>query len=199
MSKNNEPFILASSSPRRSELLKEAGYEFEVLPSGIDENAYPADGLSVFEYASILAKAKAFAVALKHPGRLVLGADSIVRQDDSIIGKPADAKDADSIIRRLFASPHELVSAVAFICIDTGTELIDTDVTTVYPKKISEDNIVDYVKSGDWKGKAGAYGIQDPQSDKFIERIEGSFTNVMGLPMEKTSRYLDRLLRLRTQ
>jgi septum formation protein len=197
MSKNNEPFILASTSPRRSELLKEAGYEFDAVPSGIDENTYPADGLSVFEYASILAKAKAFAVALKYPKKLVLGADSIVRQGDSIIGKPVDAADAESIIRRLFSGPHELVSAVAFICIDTGTELIDTDVTTVYPKKISEGNILDYVKSGQWHGKAGAYGIQDPHTDKFIERIDGSFTNVMGLPMEKTSRYLDRLLRFR--
>lgn len=197
MKKSSESFILASSSPRRYQLLKDAGYAFEVVSSNIQENAYPADGLGGAKYASVLAKAKAFDVALKYPDRLVLGADCIVEQNGDIIGKPADESDAKAILERLFSKPHQVISAIAFICIVDGTELIDTDSTTVYPRAVTDENIREYVKTGEWEGKAGAYGIQDPETDRFIEKIDGSYSNVMGLPMEKTVRYLDRLLNIR--
>lgn len=179
-------FILASASPRRSALLSGAGFRFDIIPSQVDEDAYSLEGIGAGELTRILAKAKAFDVAMRHKDRLVVGADCVVSVDNHIIGKPKDVCDAERIIRLLFAKPHQVITSVAFIAINDGIEITETETTTVYPKKLTDRQIADYLATGQWEGKAGAYGIQDPQTDDFIDRIEGSYTNVMGMPMEKT-------------
>ncbi len=187
-------FILASTSPRRSCLLSEAGFHFEIIPSQVDEDAYPLAGIGASELTRILAKAKAFDVTMRHRGRLVVGADCVVSVDEHIIGKPKDARDAERIIRLLFAKPHQVITSVAFIDINRGIEITETESTTVYPKRLTPEQIADYLATGQWEGKAGAYGIQDAQTDDFIDHIEGSYTNVMGMPMEKTVEILHSLL-----
>ncbi|MGB2807649.1 MAG: nucleoside triphosphate pyrophosphatase [Sedimentisphaerales bacterium] len=177
------PIILASSSPRRKQLLAEAGYNFTPVHPDIDEPAFVGEGISPCEYAERLALAKAKSVAEKFPDSLVIGADTVADFGGEIIGKPADAKEAEEITRRLFSRAHKVITAVAIVRISDGTEIIESDSTTVYPKKLTDNQIAEHIKGGSWRGKAGAYAIQEG-GDEFVERIEGSLTNVMGLPME---------------
>ena len=181
--------ILASKSPRRRQLLSEAGYEFIVIPPGIDESAFGADGIEASEYAERLALAKAKSVALKHPDSLVIGADTVVDFAGQIIGKAADAKEAEQITRKLFSAPHKVITGIAIVRCCDDIEIVDSDTTTVYPKKITAGQIAEHIKGGSWRDKAGAYAIQE-NGDEFIEKIEGSLTNVMGLPMELLERIL---------
>ena len=188
----NVPIILASSSPRRKQLLAEAGYNFTCVDPDVDESAFEAEGISPCEYAERLALAKAKSVAEKFPDCLVIGADTIADFEGEIIGKPADAKEADEITRRLFSRPHKVITAVAIVRIVDGTEIVKSDSTTVYPRKLTNKQIAEHIKGGSWRGKAGAYAIQE--QDEFVERIEGSLTNVMGLPMELVHRLLRRFI-----
>jgi septum formation protein len=183
------PIILASASPRRRQLLAEAGYKFTSVSPHIDEPAFLADRISPCEYAKLLALAKAKSVAQKHPDCLIIGADTIVDFCGQIIGKPNDAKEAEEITRKLFSKPHKVITAVAIVRLNAGTEIVEHDSTTIYPKKITDKQIAEHIKSGSWRDKAGAYAIKE-KDDEFIERIEGSLTNVMGLPMELLSRLL---------
>ncbi len=185
----NIGIILASSSPRRKKLLAEAGYEYTCVIPDVDESAFYTEGLNPCEYAERLALAKAKNVADKFPDRLVIGADTVADFRGEIIGKPTDAKEAEEITRRLFSRPHKVITAVAIVRISDGTEIVESDSTTVYPKKLSDKQIAKHIKGGSWRGKAGAYAIQEG-GDEFIERIEGSLTNVMGLPMELVHRLL---------
>jgi len=186
-------FVLASGSPRRKELLAEAGYEFTVFVPEIDESAFLAEGVNPCEYAARLALAKAKNVAAKFPDCLVIGADTVVDFDGEIIGKPKDAKEAEQITKKLFSKPHRVITAVAIVRESDGTELVESDSTTVYPKKMSDEQIAKHIKSKSWQDKAGAYAIQE-DGDEFVERIEGSLTNVMGLPMELLGRLLGRII-----
>jgi septum formation protein len=194
------PIILASASPRRRQLLAEAGYKFTVVPPDIDESAFLTEAIDPCEYAKRLALAKAKSVAQKHPASLakdgtsrqdciVIGADTVVDFNGQIIGKPNDAKEAKEITRKLFSAPHKVITAVAIVRLNDGTEIVESDSTTIYPKKITDKQIAEHIKSGSWQNKAGAYAIKETD-DEFIERIEGSLTNVMGLPMELLSRLL---------
>jgi septum formation protein len=182
-------FILASASPRRKELLKEAGYNFEVVPPDIDESAIPAEGIEPRECAKRLALAKAKSVAARFPNRLVIGADTVVDFEGEIVGKPCDAKEAEEITRKLFSRPHKVITAIAIVRLSDGIEIIESDTTTVYPKKMTEKQVAKHIKDGTWRGKAGAYAIKEG-ADEFIEKINGSLTNVMGLPMELLERML---------
>jgi len=184
--------ILASASPRRRQLLAEAGYEFNVVVPDIDESAFSKQRLSCSEYAERLALAKAKSVAARFPDCLVIGADTIVDFDDRIIGKPADANHAEQIIKKLFSAPHKVITAVAIVKMADGVELLESDTTTVYPKKLTRDQIAGHIKSLSWKDKAGAYAIKE-DGDEFIEKIQGSLTNVMGLPMELLKQMLEKL------
>jgi len=188
----NVPIILASSSPRRKQLLAEAGYNFTCVDPDVDESDFDTEGISPCEYAERLALAKAKSVAEKFPDCLVIGADTIADFEGEIIGKPADAKEADEITRRLFSRPHKVITAVAIVRIVDGTEIVKSDSTTVYPRKLTNKQIAEHIKGGSWRGKAGAYAIQE--QDEFVERIEGSLTNVMGLPMELVHRLLRRFI-----
>lgn len=175
--------ILASASPRRKQLLTEAGYQFEIVKPDVDESAFPTQGISTREYAETLALAKARSVAPLYPDRLVVGADTIADFAGEIIGKPVDADDAQCITKKLFSAPHKVITGVAIVRLCDGIELVESDVTIVYPKPMTTEQITEHIKGGTWRDKAGAYAIQET-GDVFVERIEGSMTNVMGLPME---------------
>lgn len=182
------PIILASSSPRRKQLLAEAGYNFTSINPDVDESDFDTEGISPCEYAERLALAKAKSVAEKFPNCLVIGADTVADFEGEIIGKAADAKEAEEITRRLFSRPHKVITAAAIVRIVDGTEIVKSDSTTVYPRKLTDKQIAEHIRGGSWRGKAGAYAIQE--ADRFVERIEGSLTNVMGLPMELLQRLL---------
>lgn len=182
-------FILASVSPRRKQLLAEAGYKFTVVRPDIDELAFPVEGIEACEYAERLALAKAKDVAQKHPDNLVIGADTVVDFEGQIIGKPTDAKDAEQITKKLFSKPHKVITGIAIVRLCDGIELSECDTTTVYPKRLTSEQIAEHINSESWRDKAGAYAIKE-NGDEFVERIEGSLTNVMGLPMELLKRLL---------
>jgi septum formation protein len=185
--------ILASASPRRKKLLAELGYTFAVVAPDIDESGFEAKRIGPCDYAKRLALAKAKNVAGDFPDRLVIAADTVVDFDGGIIGKPADAKNAERITRKLFSRPHKVITAVALVRLKDGIELVESDTTTVYPRKMSEQQLAEHIKGGSWQGKAGAYAIQE-DGDEFIEKIDGSLTNVMGLPMELLERMLEKVV-----
>jgi len=185
--------ILASASPRRKQLLAEAGYKFTVVPPDIDESAFSAKGLKACEYAEQLALAKATNIAKKHPDCLIIGADTVADFKGQIIGKPADAEDAKQTTKKLFSGPHRVITAVAIVRLSKGIELSESETTTVYPKKLTAEQIREHIKSKSWQGKAGAYAIKE-EGDEFIEKIDGSLTNVMGLPMELLEQLLKRVI-----
>ena len=182
-SDDDEVLILASQSARRRGLLAEAGYRFQVVPSSVDESAFPAAGVDAADYAGRLALAKAMEAAVRFPRRWVIGADTVVDCDGLIIGKPADAAEAEQIVRRLFSRPHKVITALAIVRQVEGLQRVAKDTTVVYPRPMSEEKIARHIQGGTWQGKAGAYAIQET-GDDFVERLDGSLTNVVGLPME---------------
>jgi len=186
------PIILASASPRRRELLTQAGYQFEVAPPDVDESSFAVVDVGADEYAERLALAKARSVAERFADRVVIGADTVVDFAGEIIGKPADARQAEQITRKLFSAPHKVITGLAIVRLSDGTELVASDTTTVYPKRMTAKQIAEHISGGTWRDKAGAYAIQET-GDQFVERIEGSLTNVMGLPMELLERMLARV------
>ncbi len=190
---DNRRFILASASPRRKELLAKAGYDFDVVVSGVDEAKFGSEGLDSEQLVKVLAAAKANYVADKYPDRLVLGCDTVVDMDGEIIGKPEDADDAERIIRELFSRPHFVISGVALVKKDSQVSICKAVTTKIFPVKLTSEQIAEHIESGSWEGKAGAYGVQEV-GDKYIERIEGSYSNVVGLPMEITSELLGKYL-----
>ena len=181
--------ILASASPRRRELLAQAGYAFDVVPPGVDESAHLGGASGPRAHAEELALAKAASVASRYPDHLVIGADTVVDFNGEIIGKPRDAADAERITRKLFSRPHRVITGLALICLSEGTEIVRSDVTTVYPREMTEEQIAAHIAGRSWEDKAGAYAIQET-GDAFVQRLEGSLTNVMGLPMELLERLL---------
>ena len=184
--------ILASASPRRRQLLAEAGYRFTTVVPDIDESTFPLTGIIVSEYAKCLALAKAKSVAGKYTDSFVIGADTVADFNGQIIGKPAGAKEAEQITKKLFSAPHKVITAIAIVRLSDNTEIVESDSTTIYPKKLTAAQIAEHIKNGTWRDKAGAYAIKEC-GDEFIERIEGSLTNVMGLPMELLQRLLENL------
>ena len=159
MAEESARIILASASPRRKQLLAEAGYQFTVCRPDIDESAFVIHGVAPREYAEKLAMAKATSVAEKFPESLVIGADTVVDFKGQIIGKPADERQAEQITRKLFSAPHKVITAVAIVRLTDGIEIIQSDSTTVYPKRMSDAQIAEHIRSGSWRDKAGAYAI----------------------------------------
>jgi septum formation protein len=173
--------ILASASPRRQQLLAEAGYRFLVAPSDIDEDM-PGAGLSPGDLAERLAELKADAISLKFPGNVVLAADTVVAFLDAVLGKPKNAADARRMLRLLSGTAHSVITGVAVFHRAASHFRHAREVSAVHMRELTDDEIDAYVASRNWQGKAGAYGIQDP--DPFVTRMSGSRTNIVGLPME---------------
>ena len=180
--------ILASSSPRRQELLREAGYTFEVRPADVDESDF-APSLHPAEVAELLARRKAEAVAEKFPDEVVLAADTVVALGQQTLGKAADAADARRILRSLGGTHHEVITAVVVKHGATGTLHQRTVRSSVSMRAMSDAELEAYIATGLWEGKAGAYGIQD--DDPFVTRIDGSLTNIVGLPMDEARSMLE--------
>ena len=176
--KNLQPLILASGSPRRAELIKEITNDFEVIPSGAEEITQP--DRSPEENALYLAKLKAEDVARKYPGRWVLGADTIVVLRDQLIGKPVDEADAQRILRRLSGQEHQVITAMALV---NGQCFQEAVVSTVQIKSLTDQEILDYIATGEPMDKAGAYAIQGTGSF-LVESYSGSYSNIVGLPIE---------------
>ncbi|NLF32529.1 MAG: septum formation protein Maf [Planctomycetes bacterium] len=177
-------FVLASRSPRRRQLLLEAGYRFTVIAPPLAEPPTVPAAVAPSQHAESLAYFKARSVVERYrPTLPVLGADTVVALGDRLFGKPADAADARRILAALSGTRHEVITGVALIDPD-GCRLIASDVTHVRMRPMGRDELEAYIASGLWEGKAGAYGIQD-RDDPVVERIEGSFSNVVGLPLEQ--------------
>ena len=178
--------VLASRSPRRADLLTRAGYEFEIAPADIEERLL--DGETPAAHVRRLAGDKAARVARDHPESIVLGADTVVVIDDVMLGKPADDADAAGMLRRLSGRTHEVLTGVALHT--TSNHRDDVASTRVTFRELTAGDIAWYVGSGEPAGKAGAYAIQG-RGSRFVTRIDGSYTNVVGLPIA----LVDRLLR----
>jgi len=178
--------VLGSGSPRRRELLARAGVAFEVAPADIDES--PRSGEVAEALAVRLACEKALAVARRigaGPARLVLGADTIVVLGTDVLGKPVDRADAERLLGRLVGRAHRVLTGVALVASDrpgAASRLVESRVVM---RPASDDEIRRYVATGEPLDKAGAYAAQG-EGRRFIERIEGSESNVIGLPLEET-------------
>jgi len=172
--------ILASASPRRADLLREAGIAVEIHPAHVNEDVQP--GESPEAYVRRVAEAKARAVSERMPGRFVLAADTAVVVDGEILGKPADEEDAARMLRLLSGRAHLVISAVCLM--KDGQPVVPTEVesTVVEFAALTAPQIGWYVASGESMDKAGGYGIQGLAS-RFVTRIAGSYTNVVGLPV----------------
>lgn len=180
--------VLASGSPRRQELLAGLGLRFSVRPADVDETPHPGEAAATL--VARLAGAKAAAVG--HPGELVLAADTVVTCEGLVLGKPADADEAGAMLRRLSGRDHVVTTGVAARLVATdGTEQgATTTVTTrVSFVDIPTDELDWYVGTGEPLDKAGAYGLQGLGA-RFVRRIEGSPTNVIGLPLAETAELL---------
>lgn len=173
--------ILASNSPRRRDLLLKAGIEFTVQPAAVDESLRP--GESAAEYVKRVARAKALAVArTAGPGNLVLGADTTVVIAGQILGKPRDASGAAQMLCLLSGGAHYVVTGICIVRAPEKIEAWKHEASTVFFKPLSEETIRRYVATGEPLDKAGAYAIQGLAAE-FIERVEGSIDNVVGLPV----------------
>ena len=170
--------ILASASPRRAQLLKAAGIRFETRAADVDETPLPGELPDA--YVQRLAREKAEAVARTAPGRVVLGADTTVVVDRRILAKPADAAEAREMLEQLAGRPHEVLTGVALV--GAGQPAVAVASTAVWFAPMTSEDIAWYVETGEWHDKAGAYGIQGRIS-RFVARVEGSYTNVVGLPV----------------
>jgi septum formation protein len=181
---NNSTLILASSSPRRQELLREIGIPFQVHAANINEDQIA--GEDPHEYALRLAREKAQAVAAHYPQSYVLGADTIVVVESEVLGKPKDYADAARMLRKLSGRSHEVTTAVSLIAPDAVAPGMRTETractTQVCFRELTEDEIQQYVASGEPMDKAGAYAIQGGAS-RWTDRIEGEWSNVVGLPL----------------
>ncbi len=183
---DGEVLVLASRSPRRAELLAIAGVPFEIMPAADAEadhgEAAVALSADPVAYAELLAGVKAGAIAAEHPGRLVLGADTIVVLDGCILEKPEDEAEAVSMLGRLAGRSHTVVSAVALRRVDDGLSWTAAESTIVTFLPLEQDTIVRYVATGEPMDKAGAYGIQG-YGAMMVRGVEGCYFNVMGLPL----------------
>lgn len=178
--------ILASASPRRLALLKQIGVDAEVAPVAIDETPYA--GEPARDYVQRMAREKAQAARAAHAGgQMILTADTIGELDGEILIKPVDRNDAESMLQRMSGKPHTIMTAVSLISAQGLSSILCS--TKVFFRELEQELIHAYVASGEADDKAGAYGIQE-RGAVLVERIEGSYSNVVGLPLAETLQLL---------
>lgn len=176
------PLILASASPRRVELLKQLGLEFKVVPSEIPEVHH--DQLTGRELAQVNAYRKARQVAKRHPDSLVIAADTLVYLDDRLFGKPADLEEACAFLVALQARTHQVVTAICLLCLRQHQQRSFSELTSVTFRPLDAAAIRRYLKLVNPLDKAGGYAIQE-NGHLLVESISGSYSNVVGMPMER--------------
>jgi septum formation protein len=188
-SPNNEDFILASASPRRQELLRQVGLSFRIVPSKLRESNQ--SGMEPHFHALYWAAAKAKEVAQRYPEEWVLGADTIVVLDGVILGKPDNHSEALDMLSRLSGRSHFVITGLCLVLEKAGVETREHVETKVYMRQLSQHDIQGYVTTGEPLDKAGGYGIQGI-GGCLVQRIEGSYSNVVGLPLCETVELLRR-------
>ena len=178
--------VLASASPRRAEILRNAGFEFETHATDADETRRARE--SAATYVRRVATAKARAAAERFAGKsgrtIVIGADTVVLANGKILGKPSDVKDARRMLRMLSGKTHRVLTGVAMLSLPDGAERHHVETTRVRFRKISIAEINDYIATGEPFGKAGAYAIQGI-GGRYVMQIEGCYFNVVGLPLAR--------------
>ena len=184
------PFILASASPRRVELLKDLGLTFAVMPSGADETYRP--GETPATHVRRISRAKAMAVAVDHPTAWVLGADTIVVIDGEVLGKPQDREDARRMLRRLSGRAHYVYTGFTVVRKSVSVLCRKTVRSTVFFRPIEEDELQWYIHTDEPYDKAGAYAVQE-KGGLFARSIRGSYSNVIGLPVSEVFEVLRKI------
>jgi septum formation protein len=188
MTNDERELVLASASPRRAELLTLAGFRFVVDPADVDETEHP--GEKPDDYVLRVARDKARTVASRRRGRIVLAADTTVVAGGQILAKPADDADAIRMLELLSDAVHDVWTGV--VALRDGQEAAETVLTRVHMRAMTPEEIRWYVATGEPMGKAGAYGIQGGAA-RFIDWIDGSWSNVVGLPVATVDQLLKRL------
>jgi septum formation protein len=184
-----ERLLLASASPRRREILENLGFDFEILPADVDESEVPWN--DPVESAKLLAEIKAVEVQVKRPRKTIIAADTIVLCDGEVMGKPATNEEAAGMLGRLSGRAHEVVTGITVLA-PPNIRLIEAESTKVFFRELSKSEITRYINTREPFDKAGAYAIQGYAS-AFIDRIEGDYFNVVGLPVARLFRMLGRL------
>lgn len=178
----NDKIILASASPRRSELLRQVGFDFEVIPSRADEQEIAGESPQEHVVRLSLDKAREVSTRDDIDGRWIIGSDTIVLCDNNILGKPKDAEDASQMLRSLSGRTHQVLSGYAILDRCTGESRAAAVTTRVSFRSLTDAEISGYIASGEPTDKAGAYAIQGLGAF-MVSRIEGSYSNVVGLPL----------------
>ena len=181
--------ILASGSPRRAEILRNAGFVFDVLPTHADETRRPSEAAEDYVRRIAEAKAQAARELVTATGELaiVIAADTVVLSEGEVLTKPQDAADARRMLRTMSGKSHELLTGLATLRLPDGAEMLNIERTRVELLPISDDEIESYLRTGESFDKAGAYGIQGV-AGRFVARIDGCYFNVMGLPLSRVWR-----------
>ena len=187
---NLPAIVLASTSPRRAEILRTVGWPFEAFAVDVDESR--AKDEPAPSYVERLAREKAAAAAVHRPSRLVLGADTVVVVDDEILGKPHDEEDARRMLRRLSGRWHEVLTGLALVNGQSSQSVVAREITQVRFAAMSEAEINWYVSTGEPMDKAGAYAIQG-RGARLIEEIKGDYYNVVGLPVRLLYKLVQKL------
>jgi len=187
----SKPLILASTSPRRKQLLTEFGYQFETDPPSDGAECGICSGETPPELVVRLARQKAVDVAVRYDYAIILGCDTLAECDGQVLGKPRDREDACRMLKLLRGKEHRVHSGVCLWVRPEDQVLLQVDTTTLFMEEVSDQQLENYLDTNKWEGKAGAFGYQDGWD--WLHVTKGSETNVVGLPMELLGDMLDRL------
>ena len=187
-----QDLILASASPRRANLLQQAGYQFKIHKSNLD---YEEMALPPPQGIENLALEKAQDVAVKYESGVILGADTAVIHQNEVLGKPRDEEEAAKMLKLLSGDEHHVITGIALLEVNQNeilTSIVDHVKTRVWMRKLEQDEIIAYINTGEPMDKAGAYGIQE-KAAVFVKKLEGCYFNVVGLPLPQVYLFLSRL------
>lgn len=183
--------VLASKSPRRKAILEEHRYDVTVDVSDVDEEAVKRE--DVKDLVMELAKLKAKKVAERHKDSIVVAADTLVYFEGEELGQAKNDEEAEKTLRKLMGKKHEVFSGICVINTATGELMQDLEISRVTLKKVSDRVLKEYIASGQYKRKAGAYNIDDPEFESFVDYIEGCKLNIKGMPIEKIKKMIKAL------